>query len=246
MEQDLNLTIDQGVKELVIRHDKAIVLYEEQKVNLSGTIEAPRLFDEKRKSVKAPTTLGFEGLNIYDPDNTHVRYSKDDMWIEIVYNERDNFKTVVKGTMARNPDLTAFGINDGTTWSRGELQTFLKMNRIHFEKLEANQKIVANLAKFQAQVDKHFDQADDGRGNKTDGYSQTIKTDLDMDFTLVMSPYKSTDKKKFKVEICFDARNNGLDFWFESPELKEIEDEVRDTKMDSELKELKDYVLIEV
>ena len=223
-------------KPIVFRVDTAKKVYEPKVIEISGTIGAPGEWIDKRKKAEEN-----------EADGVHITYSMDKGWIKLVCNERSNFGTTITGTIEVFSDLTAFKINQpGSTWHPKELATFLKMHRIYCDK-EQNVKIIANLKKFKAQVTQKIEDYDNDRGTQKKVFEQDIKTEMEMTFDLTIPLFKGGDNEKFKVEICYDVSSNGIVYWFESPDLKELIDRQRLTMMEKELSKFrKEYVVIEV
>ena len=231
--EELNVTVTDGVKELVIRKGDAPKVYDPKIVSLSGTITAPRLFNEKRNKD-------------HKENKCNVVYSKTAMHITATFSEDSYFSTVVKGELLFNPDLNAFGINNpNKKWQLGELRSFLRLRRAFFYEREKNMKLIENLSSFKAKIDTEVTQASDSRGNLTDALETKVKGNLDLSFTLQMPIFKGQPDKKFKVEICFDVRERQVDIWLESPELAEFSQRDRDSIFESELKTFTKYVCIE-
>ncbi len=218
--------------ELVIREGDAAKIYEERILEISGTIEAPRKFLEKRKKD-------------HEIQDAHVVFNREKMQIVFTLDEREHFKTTITGTLIKNPDLEVYGINKGKEFTILDLQKFLKLRRSHFTDREKNLLIVTNLGKFKAHVSTELEQNKDTRGNEKNLKETKITTELALDFDLSIPIFKGGENKKFKVEICFDVRDAAVSVWLESPELQEIIDGDRDGILNTELEAFKEYVIIE-
>lgn len=218
--------------EIIVREGAAIKHYEPQIVNLSGTIQAPGNFIALRK-------------NYHEKEGVHVLFSKTDMSITLVLDEREHFKTTIKGSLIKNPDLEYYGINKDKIYTIADLQRFLRMRRSHFTDKDKNLLIVDNLSKFKATVSTDMEQQKTTRGESKNLHETKIKTDLALDFELNMPIFKGCENKKFKVEICFSVRDASVDVWLESPELQEIIDRDLDAILKAELTKFEDFVVIE-
>ncbi len=218
--------------EIIVREGQAIPHYEPKIINISGTIEAPGNFIEKRRG-------------LHDKDGVNVTFNRSEMRITLTLDEREHFSTTITGKMQTNPDLDNYGINKEKYYTIADLQKFLRMRRSHFTDRDKNAIIVTNLSKFKASISTELEQMKSNRGEEKQLKETKISTDLAMDFDLELPIFKGGQKKKFKVEICFEVRDAAVTVWLESPELQEIMDSDRDNIMDSELKKFSDFVVIE-
>ncbi len=208
-QQKIEVHLNEGQKELVIRHGDALELQEQRIVEITGTIAAPAEFLAKRR----------EGI---DAKKSHVLFSYNKMYIVFNVNEDSYYQTIIRGNTAVNPDLLKFGINnDKKTFTKNELKQFLKMNRAFFKDIDSNLKIVTNLEKFSASVQTQIDDHKDDRGNKKNNTEIKVDSNLDLSFVLQMPIFLGQPNSTFQVEICFDVRDNAITIWLESPELQE-------------------------
>lgn len=221
-----------NAKEIVIREGAADKIYEDRIINISGTIDAPRRFFDKRK----------EDHNV---QGCMVKYSRDKMEIILICDERNHFHTTISGKMDMNPDLEKYGINKDKIFAVSDLQQFLRMRRSHFVDRDQNAVIVNNLSRFKASVSVELEQQKGTRGEEVSNFERKVKTDLLLNFTLEMQVFKGLLKKKFEVEICFEIRDKAITVWLESPELQEIMDTEKNLIIDEELKTFTDLVIIE-
>lgn len=233
MENKINITTtDESTKEIIIREGSAAKIYEKQHVTLTGTIDAPRKFYEKRATEHKPL-------------KSHVTYSREHMKIVMVLDEDDHFKTTITGKLELNPDFTEFGVNKQKYYTINELMQFLKMRKYFFADVDQNMKIVSNLSKFRASVQTQLEQEKDTRGNAKNNYERTVNTDLAMDFELFVPIFKGSPASKFRVEIGFEVNDASVRVWLESAELQELVLRYRDEIIDKELKTFDGIVVIE-
>lgn len=232
-DKKINVIVDATTKELIIREGATLELKEPRIVSLSGTITAPRLFNEKRS-------------DDFKENTVHVEYSRNGNYIKATFDERNHYATVVKGDLKSNPDLNEFGINDpNKKWQLSVLRGFLRMRRAFFTVPDKNLKLIENLSKFKANVETHIAQANDNRGNQNEQFQTTIKTNLDLSFSLTMPIFVGQPQRTFKVEVCFDIRDRQTDIWLESPELAEAIQKDKEAIFTKELKAFEAYVCIE-
>lgn len=222
-------------KELVIRKGDAPKLLDEIRpdaIRLKGTIKAPGEFFTKRKQN-------------HDYNGAHVIYDRNLGTILLVLDERygkQNYE--ISGELEDNPDLAPFKIN-GATFEVKALLEVLKFNRIFFVDREVNNKIVANLMAFKANVQKTIRDISDNRGEDEVSKLTKLEHSLDENFVLEMPIHKGGEKKRFKVDICVTARAAHVEVWLESRELKELQQASADAMINKELEIFKDIVCIE-
>jgi len=233
MNDKIEIKLNEGQTELIIREGEALPLKEERIVNISGTIVAPAEYYNKRK-------------DIINPKKCNVIYSYRDLFIKLTVNEDNHYASIIEGKAVLNPDLTKFGINSTKTWTKTELKQFLKMNRAFFKDLDSNLKMVLNLEKFSASIQGQIDEHKDNRGNSKNNVEVKVDTNLDMNFTLQIPIFIGQETTSFQVEICFDVRDNGITIWLESPELQEAIIKQREVLIDKNIECFKaEFVLIE-
>jgi len=221
---------------LVIREGEAEKIKYKNKVSLDGTLSAPSEFFKKRVE---------KGL--HDKDKCHVVFNKNAGKIILIVdeqNEKENF--VITGSLKENPDLVAFGINSSCTIrSVKEAMNFLKMNRLFFTDKDLNHKIVASLQNFKAKVEKEIENSNDLRGNEKVSKMQKLETGLAESFELAIPIYKGYPNSVFAVDILCHVNDNGINIYFESRGLKELQDSTRSSMLEEELENFKEIVCIE-
>lgn len=189
---------------------------------------------------------GFE----FDKARVHVLFSRAQRKIQLL--TRDDVagrasveKAHVTGNLMENPDLRKFGINGGQRWEPKELASFLKMSRIHFQDREANRRIVANLNDLRVAVEREIQETNDFRGGKVAKFEQRVKTELTLDFTLALPLFIGSAPSSFVVEVMFEVTDGGVRLWFESADLKELQDSEAARIMDEQLARFGELTIIE-
>lgn len=230
--EKLNVSLTDGTKVLEVRQGQALPLREPVKVRISGTIDAPRKYVEKR------------GADL-PKQKTHVTYSREQMQIILSIDEESIFGAEIIGRLELNKDLKDFGVNAKKLFTVKDLQQFLKMSKYFFTDKDENMKIVSNLGKFKASVQTQLEEGGDTRGNKNKSLDVKVDSNIGLEFMLSLPIFKGQPSKTFKVEICFDVRDADISVWLESAELQELILKTRDEIIDNELKSFAAYVIIE-
>jgi hypothetical protein len=224
--------IKEGVKELIVREGQAEIIREPLKVELSGTIKAPGDFFANRK----------EDLK---ENECHVVYSKTDGKIVLTTDEGNYYGSRVTGSLRKNPDLVAFGINSGKMWSIKDLMQKLKMSRAFFPDKDECLNIVTNLSKSKIKVDTILEQETSNSGSSKNNIEVSVKSEFNLFFGLELPVFVGFDKKKFKTEICLNVRDKAVEFWLESVELEEILQSEMESIMNAEIKKFGNVICIE-
>lgn len=233
---NLTIKLEGDQKVVTILQGQAPPQREPKVINITGTIGAPLEFITKRKDQFQAGKVG-------------IAYNRTNMTITLQANDTDFFGASVTGQLVINPDLTKFAINAEKERTIQELTKFLKMNKYFFADVDQCMTTIGNLQKFSASVKTQIDQANDGRGNKTEGFDVKVDSNLDLFFDLNMPVFKGQLAKKFRVDIAFDIRDKAVSIWLESPELQQVILCDRDTIIDTQLAGIRkvdeNYIIVE-
>jgi hypothetical protein len=187
--ETLNVKVEQAGTTLTVLEGQALSPRAPISLKLSGTIDSPGNFLEKRKSV----------LNLL---NCNVIVNRDKMTIEVVSDETDPFKIAyVQGKLELHPGFVSFQINTGKTWSPFALADFIKMNRSFFSSKEVAADLVKSLRDFKAKVEKTIENFKDDKANFNIKKAQAVETNLPQSFTIVISIFKGQPIMSLPVEI---------------------------------------------
>lgn len=233
---DLKVTVENGVKELVIRQGDAPKVQVPKKLELSGSIQGPVEFATKRKAD-------------IDAKKTYVEYSYEKGTIKLVVGEKDEVNTVVTGALEKTPQLQQLEVFTGSGMPKErtvtEMSRLLKFNKGLFAESDVATKMIESLAKLKIKVDQTIEKNDNERGNKKDNFEVSVTSGIPLDFTLSVPLFKGFPNSKFKVEVCFDVRDRSISLWLESPELTELIYTETQKIIMNQTAQLTDYVMIE-
>lgn len=220
--------------EVVIRHGKAVELHEPERVRISGTIDAPARWLEKRADCIREKCC-------------HVLVDRDKMAIKLQCDENDYYGTSITGSLQLSEEYRRFGINSGEYRTHFELAELIKMNRSYFENKTAAMKLVSELQNFKAKVDKEVEQSDNNRGDRRLLVAQAVKHNLPESFTLIIPIFKGVSEQTIEVEVYVNPSD--LTCTLVSPEANDIVVSSRDALMDSVIERIRtaapDVVIIE-
>ena len=106
-----------GQLEVIMREGEALPLHEPVKVEISGVLDSPARWLEKRPELQQIT------------NKCHVRVDREMLLIVLQINENAYYGTKIKGTLSLTDAFKKFHINDGHSFTLVELAKLFKMNR---------------------------------------------------------------------------------------------------------------------
>lgn len=227
-EHKVNISIEEGVKELVIRTGNAAEPVQSIPVRIDGNIFAVLDYITRRKDVMNAII-----------HSCHIVMNEESGTIDLIVNEDSTIYDAVKGKLMPHQDLEKWGINNGkTTYTSLDLAMKVKMNRYMFPSAEEAMKLVATFQNLKAEISKKVELSDNQRGNRTIGMSQVINSmSIPEGFTIQCPVFKGLDPVNIQVEIVINP--DTLEISLVSPQLidltasikkdlfKDIENEVR-------------------
>lgn len=222
-------------KEFTIRQGTALKLHEPEVVMISGTIDAPARWIEKR-------------VDQTEQEKCHVLVKRDEMSIAMNCDENNYYGAIIQGRLQLSEEYRRFGINSGEYRTHFELAELIKMNRSYFENKTTAMKLVTELQNFKAKVDKEVEQSDNNRGDRRLLVSQAVKHNLPEAFTLVLPIFKGVTEQTIEVEVYVNPAD--LTCTLVSPEANDIVVSSRDALMNEVIERIQavapDVVIIEV
>lgn len=199
--------------EITIREGKALPVHEPERVCISGTIDAPARWLERR-------------VDTLNQKACHVVVDRDAMTITLQCDENNYYGTQICGKLTISPEFELFGINKGEYKTHFELAELIKMNRTYFENRSVAMKLVTELQNFKAKVDKEIEQSDNNRGDRRILLHQAVQHNLPEAFTLFLPIFKSTPTQSIQVEVYVNPAD--LTCTLVSPEANDFIAERRD------------------
>ena len=208
---DLNkLEAKEGVLKIIhetLPTQKLETVHEEEHVSLEGTIKAPANFWEKR-------------ADQVEKLKAHVKFSYRNRTIILVTEE--NFSKLgeeVTGTLIINPEFNGFGINVEKMFKVNDLIKHVRMSKYLFQDKDVHTKILKSLKDFTAKVETEIKKVNDSRGNIEDVFKVTMTSNAELNFNILAPVFIGEPAKSINVEICCQADNSEVKFWFESTDL---------------------------
>lgn len=222
--------------EVIVRKGEApqavnpLPLLEPLKCDLTGTIEAPANWLEKRAGE-------FDGKKMY------AIVDRENLKICLVVNETDgrNKRTII-GKAELSDVFLGFRINDNEGWKPSKLGQFIRLHRSFFEDKKVAAELVAKLKKFSASVKSKLDKAQDRNGSMQVAYEQEVTSNLPTDFKVSLPIFKGRPKQLIEIEI--DHYIQGAECYLQlfSPDALDIIEGTMDNILGAEIDRLRQYV----
>jgi hypothetical protein len=194
------------------------------------TGQAPKQLEEKSYSFEGDINAPFEFLQRIPRQNVSYNLSRtvveiteleDNLNINLLIGYDQNFNIQISGSLVSFPALENFGINKHKVFGPKALADLVKGNRAYFETHEANAALVSQLRSLSVQAISKIEQSSDDRGNKRLLSDKQITGNIPESFIMNIPVFKSADPVRFKVDVCCDVRENIIEVWLESAELRE-------------------------
>lgn len=208
------------------------------KIVLKGNIDSVSQFLSKRYN-------GRDGhdLQKVEKDKAVVLIDKESMTVKLLLDPQNVFGTEVTGVLEFTKELTQFQINSTKQFTREELIKLFRFNRRFIS--SDFEKLLLSYQKLSLSTNGNIGVDTDNRGNKSVNFQKVVDSqNIPTDFILTVPVFKGFDSKTFRVEICLDATDASVRFWFESTELHEIIEKEKEDIINAELEHCKDFVTI--
>lgn len=158
------------------------------KVNISGTIDAPLRWLEKR-------------VGDIDQHKAYLLVNRDAMTVTLFINESDPYNNGhVKGMLALSSIYKSLGINTNKNWQPEALGQFLKLNRSYFTNKEENREVVNSLKSFTGKVNQTVERETKENGNRALSFRQAVDSNIPAAFHLRIPIFSGEAPVEIEVE----------------------------------------------
>lgn len=223
----VNVKIEEGVKTLSILEGKALEPKDPVAVKINGNIDCAASYLTKRK----------DNISIL---KSHLIINRDNRIISLIVNESDYYSDTITGKLELSTDFTKYQINSGKRLTTFDMAELIRMNRTCFESKETAMKLVTDLRKFKAKIDKHIEASDDKRANTTLVRTQAVESNIPEAFTLHIPIFKGFKPEKIEVEIDIDPTS--LECSMVSPMANDIIKQTSNGLIDEQVEAIKNLV----
>lgn len=158
------------------------------KVDISGTIDAPLRWLEKR-------------VGDIDQHKAYLLVNRDAMTVTLFINESDPYNNgYVKGMLALSSIYKSLGINTTKNWQPEALGQFLKLNRSYFTNKEENREVVNALKSFTGKVNQTVERETKENGNRALSFRQAVDSNIPAAFHLRIPIFSGEQPVEIEVE----------------------------------------------
>lgn len=230
---------EKGEVIIVHREDETPVVHKLHNVGIEGTIGAVNAWLSERGKLETPQ---------HPVERSHIVYSYKGLYIKFVGNENHPLKDVITGKLVINKDIEWLCINNGAKFDSKKLSKHLRENRYFFADKDEHRVVVEKLQAFKAKVTTDIEKIQNtNTGDRRDLYEVAVSGNQPPAFNVKMSLFIGQPAQTFKVEIMCEAHANGVDFYLDSVDLREILQEQAISIINDEvaLMREKGYVIIE-
>lgn len=220
---------------------KALEPKHPERLRITGQIESVNAYLNARRGTLQPSAC----LQYIDKDLAVITMDELAGTITLDVDPNHPFGTEVIGKLDFNPDLLVWFINKDKQFTREQLIHLIKMNRRFFSDPAQQQIMLDAYQKLNLTGQTNLKNESDNRGNKDAAFKKTIDSStIPTEFSLLIPIFKGQPAKKFRVEVCLDATDASVRFWFESVELIEIIEADRKDIFNRQVAGYTDYAII--
>ena len=206
---------------IVILEGRALEQKAPVKITIDGNINAISCFMAKRWNSLEANSLG-TGLQEVDWTKAIVIVDDEQMKIKLLLDPENYYGTEITGTLDHTVDLLNLGINESRQFTREELVKIIRFNRRFFDPLK-HDAILAAYMKLNLSGSTELTSASDTRGTRELAFKKVINSqNIPTEFVLTLPIFKGFGPESFRVEVCLEATDASVRFWFESIELAEL------------------------
>jgi hypothetical protein len=225
--------LENGVVELTIRNGEALKELRDENVTISGAIDAPSRFIDKRNTE-------------FNKLKSHTFVNRDEKSITTIINENLAYsRVVVVGKIKISKEFEDLGINSGKQYSPAQLSQKLKFMRSCFPNKIEHAQIVNTLRNIKATINKKMEDLKDERGNASKMFEQTVESNMPDSFEIEIPLIKGEEKIKFNLNVILEATGGSdISATLESIDAQEMIDEITERRIDEEVLKIQDFTTI--
>jgi len=196
--------------ELIIRTGSAPEPFNPKPISVSGTVESVKNYVETRNPIA---------------EITRVEYSINEGLVVLIHSEGNPTQYTVRGQLMISKDFESILRTHSDPTQLGDL---LRKNRRIFTDQAEGAKLVAELKKFKANVEKQLEKVEDKRaGQYKNAVEKVVSSNLPETITLKMEIVKGQPPVEFLTDIYVDVRDNGVSITLESIEAEEFAEKIK-------------------
>lgn len=226
--KELNLTLNEATKELILRTGEAEKIVYPKGISITGILAAPHQFYEGKKP---------------EAKDCHIQIQKDLGVISLFILDTDpHSSSTITGRLTKDTYFNQWGINTEKRWTVSAFLKHIKMMRSFFSEKTECDAMVNSLQKWNARVEVVMKQHNDNSGNSLSMLERTVSDiELKTKFSLTIPIFQGYPKQKFTVEVGLDPKSNAVDLYLFSNDLFQLEIEHRGKLIEEELAKFADF-----
>lgn len=225
MKTDINIISKEGKAEIIIREGEAPEVHDPITVSINGTIDAVTRYLRNREIPQEKQHDCFITVNKETGD------------IVLKIEEHSFFCDTIIAKIEEHPSITNFGINTGEHVLPEKMANHLKMRKHFFESQSEYASVYSALRAFKAKVNQAIEAIKDDRGNFDLKKAQVVEHNIPAGFNIKVPLFKGMDPVVVPVEFIV---NSSLDVALSSTDLIQMIDEVRESAIDKQIKEIQE------
>jgi len=220
--KDLNITLPDGTKELILRTGDAEKIAYPKGIKIDGILAAPYQFYEGKKP---------------EAKDCHIQIKKDTGHIALFILDTDpNSSSLITGRLYKDTYFEQWGINTEKRWTVSAFLKHIKMQRTFFTEKTECDAMVQSLQNWNAKVELVIKNHNDNSGNSLSLLERKVSDiELKTKFSLSIPIFQGYPKQKFTVEIGLDPKSSSVELYLFSNDLFALEIEHREKLIDEEL-----------
>lgn len=198
------------------------------KVNISGTIDAPLRWLEKR-------------VGDIDQHKAFIIVNRDKMTVCLRFNETDAYNEGrVMGNLQFSEIFQKLGINAGKSWKPESLGQFLKLNRVYFPNREENMIVVNALKTFSAKVNQDVQRETKENGNRAMVFRQAVDSNIPESFKMRLPIFSGGNPVEIDVETYADIDGTDVTVALQSAGAVDATEDVKLNEINNVLEQIRE------
>lgn len=210
----MKVVLNEGQTELVLRQGEAPKVYNPKAHNYSAQLDSVLQF------IRMRIEHGVENVNLLEQGTACITINLTEKKVVVESNPNSELNTVLTATLEYSDILKTFGINQEKEFNKEQIVKLLRFNSRFFADADKHTKLLESFVNFSAKVNGDVTQNNDNRGNVSDIFNKTVKTNLPKSFVMNIPVTKYGKPQRVTVELFYDVDDRKATFWFESPELE--------------------------
>jgi hypothetical protein len=229
MSEKININITGEANDIIIREGEALKLMPPEIINIQGTIDAPsRYLIAKKKSLKEIESTLFVSVN--------------EGKIKFVSDEKNYYKQTVTGALLKSKALKEIGVNDiNIFYSDKSLAKFIRQHIFYFTDKGKAEDLINKLMKFSAKIQTDIKNDADLKGNVSRAFERVVNTGLPECIDITCKIYEGLPAETFTANLCVEADASSLKFYFDSPSLFILEENMKTECLEKEARIFEDW-----